>query len=315
MKQLKKAANQSSIYQKVTDEVIQALEKGTVPWKRNWNVYGPPRNITNGHTYQGWNIFYLNFVTLSKGYKTPFFITFKQANALGGHIRKGEKGYPVIYWKRITTDLKAIRKDTEEGEEPVYGKSRMILREYTVFNIDQTEKIAFALPEVCNKTPKEKIDACEHTIKEMPNCPPIRHGGDRAFYSFAFDFVQMPNFDQFPEPEYYYQTIFHELIHSTGHPCRLNRKDMECFSRGDERYAKEELTAELGSAYLCAYHGIEQKIIGNSASYVDYWLQRLQNDKTLLLKAASQGQAGANYILNHSGGEKEEAETTQSIAV
>jgi len=310
-----KLSNSKSIYQRVTDYVIEQLKNGSVPWKKGWTCYGPPQNLNSGYIYHGWNTFFLNNVTACEQYKTPFFLTYNQALDMGGNVRKGEKGYFVIYWKNITTEYRALRGGVDGTEENDYPKSRLILKVYTVFNIDQTEGIDFTLPTVQPKTAHQKIEACDLLIKQMPKCPPIRHGGDYARYLPGMDFIQMPHLEQFHKPEYYYQTLFHELVHSTGHPFRLNRSDLEFFVRGDDRYAKEELVAELGSGYLCAYTGIEQHIIENSSAYIDSWLQRLNNDKTLIIKAASQAQAATNYILNKGCKEKSEIKDKKNVAV
>ena len=311
----KKCSESKNVYQRVTDYVIQELEKGTVPWQKGWSCYGPPKNINSGYVYHGWNTFFLNYITASEQYKTPFFITYNQARSMGGYVKEGSEGYPVIYWKRLDTNYKALKGGVDETEENEYPKSRLVLKVYTVFNIDQTDGIDFAFAAAKEKSEKEKLEDCDLIIQRMPGCPPVRHGGDSASYYSGTDFIQMPHFEQFHESELYYKTLFHELTHSTGHPRRLNRKELEYFVKGDERYAKEELTAELGAAYLCAYTGIDQMTIDNSASYINWWLQSLQNDKTLLIKAASQAQAATDYILNVQKDEKTKVNETKNIAV
>jgi len=310
-----KYSESKNIYQRVTDYVIKELEKGTVPWQKGWNCYGLPRNTSSGYVYHGWNTFLLNYITASEQYRSPFFLTYNQARSMGGYIREGSEGYQVIYWKRVDTNYKALKGGVNETEENEYPKSRLVLRVYIVFNIDQTEGIEFTLPATKAKTEQEKLENCDRVIIEMPGCPPIRHGGDSACYYPGTDFIQMPHFQQFHEPELYYKTLFHELTHSTGHPRRLNRKELEFFQKGDERYSREELTAELGAAYLCAYTGIDQKTIDNSASYINYWLQKLQNDKTLLIKASSQAQAATDYILNLKKDDEVQTNGTKNIAV
>lgn len=158
-----------------------------------------------------------------------------------------------------------------------------------------------------NKT--EKLEVCKQIVDNMPHCPKIRNAGDRAYYSCSTDNVTMPLQALFHSMEEYYSTLFHELAHSTGHDTRLNRKELkEHDGFGGENYSKEELTAELTAAFLCAISGIEQKTLTNSIAYIQGWLKALNNDKTLILKAASQAQAAADFILNHkTGTQKEEA--------
>lgn len=279
-------------YQKITDFVIEQLGKGQVIWQKGWNALGLPKNIITRHHYKGWNTFLLNFITMYKEYKSPYFITYKQAMDMGGTIRRGEKGYPVVWW--ATIEKKSERED--ETESVAFRKPRT----HTVFNIDQTHGIRFPVAEQLLRSHSAKIKACENIINEMPRRPLIKHGGDKAYYNVVKDFVSLPRIEQFHSDEEYYKTAFHELAHSTGHSSRLNRKELvESDGFGKELYSKEELTAELSSAFLCAICGIRQQALINSAAYIQGWLTRLKNDKRFILKAASQAQAATDYILNN----------------
>jgi len=298
------------VYQEVTQQVISALEQGHIIWKQGWNNLGLPKNIIAGNHYRGWNLFYLNFISLYKGYKTPYFITYKQAQDLGGNIRRGEKGYQIVYWALVDNRNETVTiKDAETGEEKEEHAQYRVPKFYVVFNIDQTEGIEFPKAESLFLNKADKLEACEQIIDNMPHRPQIRNAGDRAYYSCATDRVTMPLSALFHSMEEYYSTLFHELAHCTGHETRLNRKELkEHDGFGGENYSKEELTAELTAAFLCAISGIEQKTLTNSTAYIQGWLKALNNDKTLILKAASQSQAAADFILNHkTGAQKQEA--------
>lgn len=306
----------TDVYLRITDYVIDALEKGVVPWQQRWCSLGLPRNITSGRVYRGWNVFFLNFITLYRQYKTPLFLTFKQAIAMGGNIRRGEKGYPVTYWAKIENKHQTDKSEGNKTKESENSRARFVPKLYTVFNIDQAEGITYAIPQFSVKSRHERIEACENVVELMPNCPPIQNGGNRAYYNRASDFVRMPYIDQFETSEDYYCTLFHELGHSTGHQSRLNRKELvESDGFGNELYSKEELTAELTATYLCGITGIERTVLKNSAAYIANWLTKLRNDKTLILKAAAQAQKATDYILNCSTDQPEPLADDQSSTV
>lgn len=167
---------------------------------------------------------------------------------------------------------------------------------YVVFNIDRTEGIEFPMVESLFQNKADKLEGCEQIIDNMPYSPKIRSAGDRAYYSCATDKVTMPLPKLFYSMEEYYATLYHELAHCTGHETRLNRKELkEHDGFGGENYSKEELTAELTAAFLCAISGIEQKTLTNSTACIQGWLKALNNDKTLILKAASQAQARSQF--------------------
>jgi len=287
-------------YQEVTDSVIKTLEEGTVIWKCPWNKTGLPKNVSTGVNYRGWNIFWLNFHTISKGYRTPYYITYKQASDLGGTIKKGEKGTKITYWATIELkDKQFIKKDSTTNDHKEEHPVKMVPKDHIVFNVDQTERINFADVEKLFRNESEEITSCEDVIARMPSKPIITEKGNRAYYSPGEDLVAVPCMRQFNSDPGYYAVLFHELAHSTGHQSRLNRKGiMERTSFGDSDYSKEELTAELTSAFLCAVTDIGTETLPASAAYIASWLLALKNDKTLVLKAAAQAQKAADYILN-----------------
>ena len=287
--------NNTDAYQRITDYVINQLENGEIVWQKGWNSLGLPKNIATNHHYWGWNIFFLNFVTSYFKYKTPYFITYKQALDKGGTIRKGEKGFQVVWWATIEDKRQLINDDDSE-------KSRVfrVPKVHTVFNLHQTHGIEFPKIENQFRSITLKIYACENILKNMPGIPSIKHHGDKAYYNPINDTITMPQVERFHSDEAYYKTLFHELAHSTGHAKRLNRKELiEYDGFGKENYSKEELTAELTAAFLCAVCGIEQQIINNSTAYIQGWLKALENDQRLILKAATQAHAAADYIMNN----------------
>jgi antirestriction protein ArdC len=282
-------------YQEVTDAVIKALEEGTVIWQCSWSNAGFPKNATTNIHYRGWNIFWLNFHSMINNYPSSAYLTFKQAHQLGGMIKKGEKGIRIVYW--ATIELKKDNADQSvQNTDDATPKTKMVPKAYTVFNIAQTEGIEFPEIETFTKTKKETIKACEALIKNMPEPPAIKNG-DSPYYTIASDTVTIPKLKAFSSSEEYYSTLFHELAHSTGHESRLNRKElMQSDGFGSASYAKEELTAELTAALLSAITGINIPTFDNSAAYIKGWLKALKNDKTLVIKAATQAQRAAVYI-------------------
>lgn len=275
-----------NVYEVITERITAMLEQGEIPWKKSWNAATQaPRNLITGKDYQGIN----TFILLSARYQSPYWLTFKQATAKGGTVRKGEKGFPVIFWK--------IDKQTDEetGKE----KSIPLLRYYTVFNVAQIEGLQDVPATEIHSTTEdgsEAIDAAELIVTNMPNRPAILTGFTRACYSPSEDHVKMPSSSAFDGPAEYYSVLLHELAHSTGHASRLNRNLAAISAFGDEDYSKEELVAEFGSAFLCAEAGISPAVISNQAAYIQGWLKALKNDSKLLICAAAAAQKAANFI-------------------
>lgn len=283
----------ATVYEIITDRIIEQLEKGVVPWHKPWISDGTEmQNLVSKKPYRGINVFLL----ASRGYASPYWISFKQCKDLGGHIKAGEKSTPVIFWKQS----KYVKEDETTGAQE--EKTGWILRYYNVFNLEQAEDInPDKLPEPPPERDFDPIAECETVVKHMPKLPDLRHGESRAYYSPAKDLVNMPKRGLFDTAETYYATLFHELTHSTGHPSRLARAgvsgcgDWSAF--GTAPYAKEELVAEMGSAFVCGHVGISPCILDNSAAYIASWLKRLRNDKQVLIVAAGQAQKAADFIL------------------
>lgn len=279
------------VYDIINQRITDLLEQGTVPWHKPWNAQSNmPRNIS-GREYRGINVFLL----ATQQYGSAYWLTFNQVQAKGGHVRKGEKSTPVIFWKWLD----------KKDDDSATGKIPM-LRYYNVFNLEQVEGVSAPEPEESNND-HQPLPLPEEIFKNMPLRPELKFGGNRAYYSPSLDYIQLPHLSTFDTPEEYYSTLFHEITHATGHQSRLGRKSiLEPSYFGSHEYSKEELVAEMGAAFLCGFSGIENITIENSAAYIAGWLKALKNDKTLLVHAAAQAQKAADFILNRKGGEQEE---------
>lgn len=292
----------NDVYQIITDRIISALEAGTVPWNKPWQSKladgssNAPANYRSGKAYRGVNAFLLGMTP----YDCPLWLTFKQAKEAGGCVRKGEKGMPVVFWKRL------LGVDKATGEKKVIP----LLRYYTVFNVRQCEGIEWNAPIAPVTGPAfDPIANAVAIIEGMQNRPEIRHAGPQAYYSPSLDYVNMPKPEAFNAPEMYYSISFHELTHATGHKGRLNRKGVAFDNArfGSETYSKEELVAEMGAAFLCGHAGILNATIGDSAAYVANWLKVLKDDRKLVVQAAGLAQRAADYILGVTFSEEKEA--------
>lgn len=275
-----------SVYDIVTQRIMEKLEQGTIPRQRPW-IGGGAQNLISKKEYRGINVFLL----AGSGYSSPYFVTYKQAESKGGQVKKSEKGHIVVFWKQLKMNT------TDKAGETI-EKTIPMLRYYMVFNTDQCEGLE--VPET-EKLPRFKaIDCCEKIVEEMPNCPKITHNEARACYIPTDDRVNMPKKDIFRSSEEYYSTLFHELTHSTGHETRLNRKPSDIATHfGNKEYSKEELVAEMGAAFLCGHCQIENKTIDNSAAYIKGWLKKLKNDTKLIVQAAGLAQKASDFILNN----------------
>ena len=274
----------NDVYQIITDRIIGLLEAGTVPWRRPWKGgEQAPRNFVSRKAYRGINLFLLH----AAGFASPFWLTFRQVQSLDGRVKKGEKSFPVVFWKMF-----------EEQEEGGESKKIPFLRYHNVFNVAQCEAITVPAPPEVNGA-FEPIAQCEVVVAEMPRPPAILHGGARACYSPREDKVTMPEATVFESPAAYYSTLFHELTHATGHQSRLNRKEVtDPVQFGSTTYSREELVAEMGAAYLSGHCAIEGTTIDQSASYIQNWLERLRDDRKLVVHAAAQAQKACDFILD-----------------
>ncbi|MCA9094028.1 MAG: DUF1738 domain-containing protein [Planctomycetaceae bacterium] len=281
------------IRSRVTNQIIEKLEAGIRPWFKPWNAEHAAGRITRplrhtGVPYQGANILMLWMSAESQGFACPYWMTYQQAKELGGHVKKGEHGSPVVY--------AATFKKTETGDDGQEVEEEIpFLKEYTVFNAEQCEglpKHFYALAE----PPTEKLERIEQADRFYANTGArIEQGGNRAYYALEPDYVRMPLFETFRDAESYAATLAHELTHWTRHPSRLNR-DLGRKKWGDAGYAMEELVAELGSAFLCADLNITPELREDHASYIHEWLQVLQADTGAIFTAASHASKAVEYL-------------------
>ncbi len=276
------------IYQQVTDRIIEALERGVVPWRKEWKggsgTHLPVNHVT-GRAYRGANI----IVLACSHYASNQWLTYKQAQEIGAQVRKGERSTPIIFWGRDT-------KTTREGEEKEYS----FARGYNVFNVEQCDGIAQALPfDLPLFEPIENAQRIADAFFARPAAPMLRHSGDRAFYSPFADGICMPHPSSFDRAESYYHTLYHEMTHATGAIGRLDRKELAGTAAfGGDCYSKEELVAEFGASFVSAEAGISSEgLMTNAAAYIQGWLRQLKNDKTLAVSAAQKAQRAADYIL------------------
>lgn len=280
------------IYQTITNKIIAALEAGTPPWICPWATTGQaiPANLSSGRHYRGVNILLLNMQQMAHGYPLNRWLTFNQARALGGCVRKGETGSTVVFFKLLGCQAEDAAVHT--ASDAPKRKVIPLLRSFTVFNAAQVD----GLPEALGAVPApaegwSPVDAAEAVLAASGAV--IRHGGDRAFYRPADDIIQLPMASQFPKADAYYSTALHELVHSTGHPSRCHRPLLS--RQHIEAYAFEELVAEMGSAFLCNHVGIKGEL--QHASYISHWLTALKSDKRLIFTAASAAQRAVDFLI------------------
>lgn len=273
------------IYQMITDRIVEMLEQGTVPWQKPWKSRAEaPKNLKSKKPYRGIN----SWMLYCSRFDSPYWLTYKQAQEKGGQVRKGEKGTPVIFWKEIEVE------DKDTGEL----KKVPMLRYYTVFNLSQIDGIEDPDADQEEIFDFNPIQEAERIVHGMPKRPEIEHGYNSAFYRPSQDSIGMPNPNKFTDAHGYYSTLFHEMVHSTGHQTRLSRKEVQGLATfGSRTYAKEELVAEMGAAYLCGQTGTENRTIENSAAYIKGWLQALKNDNKMVIHAAAAAQKAADFIL------------------
>ena len=268
------------IYQTVTDRIIAALEAGTTPWLKPWTAsaasadpsFAGPYNALSGRSYNGINWLILG----STHYASNGWLTFKQAKELGGLVRKGERGAPIVFWSFIRNE--------EDGRVIPFAKG------YTVFNVEQCDGLSDKI-----KAPEPAVpgDSDITTLAARVGAT-VRHGGDRAYYSPTVDHIVMPSVEAFSTPVAYDATLAHELVHWTGHKSRCDRQYGRRF--GDAAYAFEELVAEIGSAFVCAHQGVPLEGLQH-ASYVASWLKVLREDKRAIFTAASAAKKASEFLV------------------
>ena len=270
------------VYQIVTDRILALIDAGVNPWRRPWVAAAtkPPQNLLSRRPYRGVNVILLGL----SPYASPYWLSYRQTLQAGGHVKKGEKSSLAVFWKLLKRTNPANPADVETVP---------VLRYYNVFNVEQTEGVDYPKPELPTYT-HDPLEEAEKIVKAMP-CPPILTHADeaRAYYQPATDTVNVPPMGRFPKAAEYYATLFHELTHATAHPTRLNRK-----GEGANQYGREELVAEMGSAFLCGKAGLLDETADNSAAYLDGWRAVIKQDRRAVVMAAAAAQKAVEYITN-----------------
>lgn len=292
--------SRATLYEDVTARIVCELEQGIVPWVRPWgsgeqSTIGLPRNAATGRTYSGLNILILWGRLFDAGYPSQQWLTFRQASALGGTVRKGEHGVGICYADRfVPKDRRAqSRGDAssapDEASEP---QAVAFLRRYAVFNVAQCD----GLPDHCHGAPSplpEREIVPEAEALARATLADIRHGGDEAYYECERDYIQLPPQPAFFDQINYYRTLFHELGHWTGHGSRLKRDQTGGF--GSKTYASEELVAEMTAAFVCATLSISPTV--RHADYIGNWIDVLRGDNRVIFHAASKASRAADLLL------------------
>jgi antirestriction protein ArdC len=291
---MKGKAMKADIYQRITGQIVNELEKSVRPWLQPWNAEHAAGRITrplrgNGVAYRGINVLMLWSAAMDKGYAAPVWMTFKQAMELKANVRKGERGSLVVYADKI------LRTETDAATGEDNERTISFMKGYTVFNVEQID----GLPEQYYPKPAPRmetvplIDRAEAFFTAIG--ANVVHGGSRACYIPSTDTIHMPCIDFFRDAESYYATRAHETTHWTRHKERLDRE----FGRkrfGDEGYAMEELVAELGSAFLSADLDLTPEVREDHASYIASWIKVLKDDKRAIFTAASHAQRAADFL-------------------
>lgn len=294
------------IYTRITDQIIAALERGVKPWSQPWSaphtdgaVSRPLRH--NREPYSGINVLTLWASAMERGFQSPIWMTFKQALELGAYVRKGEKGSPVVYADKMLR--------SEAGEASAEAETRVIpfLKAYTVFNVEQIDGLPerfFAKAETASepRNPDDRIAEAEAFFAHLGAS--IRHEGGRAYYAPGPDQIVIPPFEAFRDAPAYYATLGHECIHWTRHKSRLDR-DFGQKRFADSAYAREELVAELGAAFLCADFGIALEDREDHAAYIASWLQVLRDDRRAIFAAAAHAERACQFLRQRAGEDAE----------
>lgn len=285
------------VYQKVTDQIIAQIEKGVRPWQKSWSTApgsgGMPLRH-NGEAYRGINVILL----WCAGYNNPYWMTFKQAQEYGASVRKGEKATKIVFYKTL---------EVQDRDNPEETAKIPMLKEYAVFNAQQIDGLPDRFDiqsKIEDVNPDAAIQYCDDFLKNT-NAKISHERGDRAYYRPSTDQIVLPEFEQFNDAVAYYGTALHELVHWTGHEKRCNRDLKNSF--GSRDYAREELVAEMGAAFLCAALGIEAEPREDHAAYLKSWLGVLKEDKRAIFRAATMAQAACDHVWGLQPVEQEQA--------
>lgn len=280
------------IYQQITDTIIEALESGTAPWVRPWSTQGAPRNAITNREYSGINAILLAMAPFA----SPLFMTFNQAKAAGGTVRKREHGTQVVLFKPLKIEDRAGTENTDDK-----GKTIPLMRMFTVFNVQQIDN----LPEKYTQAAQPQIDSftANDKAEALLAQATIEHGKSSACFIPSIDVIHMPNKSDFRSIPEYFATGLHELSHWSGHASRLAREFGQRY--GDQAYALEELTAELSAAFLCSHCKIDGQL--QHASYIASWLNVLRNNKHAIFTAAAAARKAAEFLVGVQAEEEDQA--------
>jgi antirestriction protein ArdC len=286
-------AGRQDLASRFSNQILVMLDKGVRPWAQPWQNGDTSRILrplrANGIPYGGVNTLMLWLSANAHGFTNPSWMTYRQAAMLGGHVMKGEHGTPIVYASTLT---KTDQKDGETIERKI-----PFMRGYKVFNVQQIEELPahFYEPPPGRLDPKERIAHAEEFFASTG--AEIHHGGNKAFYTIRDDYIRMPAFESFNDPESYYSCLSHEITHWTRHPSRLAR-DFGRQRFGDEGYAREEIVAEIGSAILCSELDLTPEIREENAAYIDHWRKFIREDKNFIFKAAAHAQRAADFVIS-----------------
>lgn len=290
----------------ITEKIIAALEAGVVPWRKPWaGGAASPQNLVSKRHYSGINVLLLSLTAAEKGFTSPYWVTKNQIEAAGGAFKPGQEPYDretgtgsnhnaalVSFWGTFGKKKNAAPDvETDRDTGPRFFKY------FLVWNIEQTTGLEALLPAPVTTTPVAPDVAAEAIVAGYPNGPTMDHTSGAAWYRPSTDHVGLPPRDSFTGTVAYYATVFHELVHSTGHESRLKRFERgSALGKGSEVYSKEELVAEMGAAFLGAEAGLPDNLDQNAA-YIKSWLTVLKNDHGFVISAASQAQKATDHIL------------------
>lgn len=294
MPAFKRATSSQSPAQRITAAIIAKLEQGTKPWVKPWRGLPVARPLRAcGMPYQGMNTFWLWMIADAAGYASPYWMTYRQCQKLGGQVRKGEKSTIAIFYKTYEKEV-----ESPKGEDDT--ETRRVLKAYSVFNADQCDDLPqtyYPKPPLAPVAPEGRQERLDRFFGSVG--ADLRHHGCEAYYEPVRDRITMPPCGLFGAYEHYYATLAHELSHWTGHSSRLDRNLKSRF--GSEAYAAEELVAELSSAILGAELGLPVAHLDHHASYIASWLELLKSDDRAILTAAARAEEAAGLLMRLGG--------------
>ena len=302
------------VEEEIADRIIELLDKGELPpWEKGWrdSQSGDPVNALTMKPYRGINRWLTLITQQSMGYDDPRWLTYRQAEALGGYVQKGEKSTTVIFWKRVAfrqhedgdeTQNQAPANNGSNDSPPDESRMRTypMLRSYRVFNLEQTQDCKVKPLPPAETTSHDPIELAEAIIAGMPNPPEMEFYENANYvphYQPATDVIRVPRMGRYLNLEDYYNTVFHELTHATGHSKRLDRFSQDANADDLHAYGREELTAAMGSAMLAAHAGIEAELVERDASYIRHWRDTINADKPMIIRSASLAQRAVDLIL------------------